>query len=89
MVGKSGQISLGKVHAGRTFRVERLSNGQIVLTAVALVPESQLWTLTEPHRSRINRALAWASKTTPRETDFQALLKRSSKRTRRSRVTRP
>lgn len=89
VVGKSGQISLGKNYAGKTFRVERFSNGQIVLTAVALVPESQLWTLTEPDRSRIKRALAWASKTAPRETDLEALLRRGSKRTRRSRATRP
>jgi hypothetical protein len=89
VVGKSGQISLGKVYAGRTFRVERLSNGQIVLTAVALVPESQLWTLTEPNRSRIKRALAWASKTAPRETNLEALLKRRSQRTRRSHVGHP
>ena len=89
VVGKSGQISLGKTYAGKTFRVERLRNGQIVLTAVALVPESQLWTLTEPDRSRIKRALAWASKTAPRDTDIEALLRRGSKRTRRSRATLP
>ena len=50
VVGKSGQISLGKSYAGKALRVEHRRDGAIVLTAVAVVPESQLWTLEEPHR---------------------------------------
>jgi len=79
VVGKSGQISLGKRFAGKTLRLQRFGEGRIVLTAVALVPESQLWTLSEPHRSRIARGLAWAAKAEPRETDIEALLKRRPK----------
>ncbi len=75
VVGKSGQISLGKNYAGRTLRLERRADGTVVLTAVAMVPESQLWTLREPHRSRIERGLAWAAETEPRETDVESLLK--------------
>jgi hypothetical protein len=45
VVGKSGQISLGKSYAGKTLRVERHDDGSIVLTAVAMVPENQLWTV--------------------------------------------
>ena len=85
VVGKSGQISLGKKYAGRTLRLERLGDGRIVLTAVALVPESQVWTLSEPHRSRIESALDWAAKTEPRETNLDQLLKRVSKTSRRRR----
>ena len=77
VVGKSGQISLGKRYAGKTLRVEREEDGRIVLTAVAMVPENQLWTLEEPDRTRIARGLAWAAKTRPRETDIDALTKRS------------
>jgi hypothetical protein len=79
VVGKSGQISLGKSYAGKTLRVVRQEDGTIVLTAVAMVPESQLWTLKEPHRSRIARGLAWASETRPQETDIDALVKRRTK----------
>ena len=61
VVGKSGQISLGKSYAGKMLRLERGRDGTIVLTAVAMVPESQLWTVMEPHRSRIQRGLAWAA----------------------------
>ena len=45
VIGKSGQISLGKSYAGKTLRVERREDGSILLMAVAVVPESQLWTL--------------------------------------------
>ena len=76
VIGKSGQISLGKSYAGKTLRVERREDGSIVLTAVAMVPETQLWTLEEPNRSRIARGLAWAGETRPSETDVDALLKR-------------
>ena len=76
VVGKSGQISLGKNYAGKTLRLERRQDGTMVLTAVTMVPESQLWTLQEPHRSRIRRALAWAAETPPAETDVDDLLKR-------------
>ena len=79
-VGKSGQISLGKAYAGKTLRLDRFDDGRIVLTAVAVVPETQLWTLQEPDRSRIQRGLEWAAKTPSRETDLDALVKRSPSR---------
>lgn len=85
VVGKSGQISLGKRYAGKTLRLERRADGTLVLTAVAMVPERQLWTLQEPHRSRIERGLAWAAETEPQETDVDRLMRR---RTRRVRPTR-
>lgn len=78
-VGKSGQISLGKSYAGKTLRLQRRADGSILLTAVALVPESQLWTLEEPHRTAIAKGLAWATETPPAETDLDELVKRASK----------
>ncbi len=79
VVGKSGQISLGKIYAGKALRLERRKDGSILLTAVAMVPENQLWTLEAPHRSRIERGLAWAAETGPAETNVSALLKRRTK----------
>jgi hypothetical protein len=76
VVGKSGQISLGKSYAGKTLRLERRQDGTVVLTAVAMVPESQLWTLQEPDRSRIQRGLEWAAEMPPAETDLDDLVKR-------------
>lgn len=42
VVGKSGQISLGKRFAGKVLRLDRLEDGSILLTPVAIVPESHL-----------------------------------------------
>src|SRR5260370_34637224 len=83
VVGKSGQISLGKSYAGKMLRLERRQDGTVVLTAVAMIPESQLWTGIEPHRSRIQRGLAWAAKTPPAETDLDSLKKPRASTTRR------
>lgn len=44
-----------------------------------MVPESQLWTLAEPDRSRIARGLDWAAGTEPSESDLTALAKRKRK----------
>jgi hypothetical protein len=88
VVGKSGQISLGKKYAGKTLRLLRRDDGSILITSVAMVPESQLWTLEEPHRSRIARGLAWAVETAPQETDLDLLLKRRARRSARPRRAR-
>ena len=80
VVGKSGQISLGKRYAGKTLRLERRGDGTMVLTAVTVVPESQVWTLEEPHRSSIARGLTWAARTPARETDLGKLTSRAGRR---------
>jgi hypothetical protein len=85
VVGRSGQISLGKRYAGKTLRLERRDDGTMLLTAVAMVPEHQLWTVEEPHRSRIERGLRWAAANTPRETDVDDLLTKRRNRTSRAR----
>jgi hypothetical protein len=80
VVGKSGQISLGKSYAGKTLRLERRPDGTMLLTAVAMVPERHLWTLDEPHRSQIARGLTWAASTEAKETSLDALKKRTGRR---------
>src|SRR5205809_2103224 len=85
VVGKSGQISLGKRYAGKTIRLERRVDGTVLLTAVAMVPETQLWTLEEPHRSRIERGLNWAAEHKPSEASVEDLVKSRPKRTARAR----
>jgi hypothetical protein len=82
-VGESGQISIGRDLAGKLLRLERLEDGRLLLTPVVDIPETQLWTLREPHRSRIERGLAWAAKARPRETDVPALVAKAKRRKRR------
>ncbi len=85
VVGRSGQISLGKRFAGKALRLERREDGTVLLTAVTMVPEHQMWTLEEPHRSRIERGLAWAARHDPSETDVDGLLNRHPARAGRRR----
>ncbi len=73
------QISLGKRYAGKTLRVERRGDGTVLLTAVAMIPEHQLWTMEEPDRSRIEQGLRWAATTAARETDLDNLTKKVGK----------
>ena len=74
-VGESGQISVGRELAGKLLRLEQLEDGRLLLTPVVDVPEAQLWTLREPHKSRIERGLTWAAANPPKETDLDALKK--------------
>ena len=78
-IGQSGQITLGKQYAGKLLRVEKLEDGRFILTPVVDVPESQLWTLQEPHKSRIRRGLEWAENNEPVETDLDELLKQTQR----------
>ncbi|HVT58711.1 MAG TPA: hypothetical protein VHR45_09935 [Thermoanaerobaculia bacterium] len=84
-VGKSGQVSLGKRYAGKLLRLDRRADGSIVLTAVAAVPESQLWTIREPDRTAIARGLEWAARTPRAESDPALILARASKKPRAKR----
>jgi hypothetical protein len=79
-VGQSGQITVGRRLAGKLLRVEELEDGRLLLTPVVDVPESQLWTLQEPHKSRIERGLVWAAKTPAKKTDLTKLLASARKR---------
>lgn len=76
-VGLSGQISVGRELAGKLLRLEQLEGGRLLLTPVVDVPESQLWTLQEPNKSRIERGLEWAARTPPSETNLGALLEKA------------
>ena len=42
-IGSSGQISLGKKHAGRTVTVEEIEPGVWLIKAARLIPEREMW----------------------------------------------
>ncbi|CAN5852180.1 hypothetical protein BH24DEI2_BH24DEI2_23460 [soil metagenome] len=46
-------------------------------TDVANIPESQLWTAREPHKSRIQAGLEWLEFNEPSETDLDALIEQA------------
>src|SRR5690242_3451018 len=84
-VGKSGQISLGKQHTGQYFREERLNDGSILLVPVVVVSRSH-WTVRD--ESKIRKALTWAGKHPPKESDLEELVARARKPAARKRLGR-
>lgn len=72
-IGRSGQISLGKEHAGRMVQVEELEKGVWVIKAGQFIPDNERW-LHEPEvKARLDRAIAWAESTERAETDLDEL----------------
>lgn len=78
-IGKSGQISLGKEHAGRMVQVEEVEKGFWTIKAGEFIPDYERW-LHEPEvKARLDRAIAWAESTEPSETDLDELEERLSR----------
>ena len=73
IVGKSGQISLGKALAGTGFLVEELPGGDIVLRRAAIVPINERWLHEPAMREKLAQADAWMRANPPAETSLEEL----------------
>ncbi|HQT80685.1 MAG: hypothetical protein B7Z60_01220 [Ferrovum sp. 37-45-19] len=73
-IGTSGQISLGKEHAGKKVLIENLEPGVRVICTVTIIPDNERW-LHEPAAAKkgIGKALAWAFKNPAKESNFADL----------------
>ena len=71
IVGKSGQISLGKALAGTGFLVEELPGGDIVLKRAAIVPINERWLHEPAVREKLAQADAWMRANPPAETSLE------------------
>lgn len=68
-IGISGQISLGKEHAGRKVLVENPEPGVWVIRTVTIIPDNEKW-LYEPRiKKNLDKALEWAKKNPAKESD--------------------
>jgi hypothetical protein len=75
-IGNSGQISLGKQHAGKHVLVEEVEPGVWVVKVGDFVPASERW-LHEPEAAeRVEQGLRWAAENPPAETDLEELERR-------------
>jgi hypothetical protein len=81
-IGASGQLSLGKEHAGRTVTVESVEKGVWLIRTARVIPENERWLHTPRNRALLNRAVAWAEKNPASKTDLEAM-ERKLKRRRR------
>jgi len=72
-IGSSGQISLGKENAGRPVTVEEIEAGVWLIKSAQVIPENEMWLQSPEVRDTLSRAIAWAEKHPPTESDLSAL----------------
>jgi len=76
VVGSNGQISLGEEFAGRQVLVEEKEPGVWLIRTAMVVPDNEFWLHQPQAREDLRRALDWAKRNPPRESDPDAILKR-------------
>ena len=72
-IGASGQISLGKEHAGRTVTVEEVERGVWVIKTARVIPDNEAWLHAPAVAASLDRALAISDATSRRESDLKAI----------------
>jgi hypothetical protein len=73
VVGKSGQISLGKGLAGIAFIVQTQPGGDILLKHAVVMPVNKRWLHDPVMKERLARADEWMRNNAPKETDLDKL----------------
>ncbi len=82
-IGVSGQISLGKEHAGRQVLVEMPEPGVWVIRTAKVIPDNEHWMHTPTLKKDLSAALDWAKKPPVRATDLSKLKKAKANGTKR------
>ena len=77
IVGTNGQISLGKEYAGKIFLIDQVDQGVWIIKFGEFVPDAEKWLHEEKHLAKLNKALDWADKNTPKD-NFDTLAKKIS-----------
>ena len=72
-IGTSGQISLGKEHAGRKVLVENPEPGVWVIRTVTIIPDNERWLHESVIKKNLDKAVAWASKNAAKESSTDDL----------------
>jgi hypothetical protein len=73
VVGKSGQISLGKSFAGVAFLVEKLEGGDFILKKATVMPSNEQWIYEPAMQSKLAAADEWMQNNPAQTTDLDAL----------------
>ena len=69
-IGASGQISLGKEHAGRQVLVEMPEPGVWVIRTATVIPDNEQWMHTPDLKKDLSTALIWAQNTPAKATNL-------------------
>ena len=73
IVGSSGQISLGKKFAGQTVLVDEIEAGVWMVKVGRFIPDNEKWLYGPDVQAELNKAIAWAEKNSPKDTNFEEL----------------
>ena len=71
IVGKSGQISLGKAIAGMGFIMETLPGGDILLKHALVLPVNERWLHEPAMKKKLARADKWMRNNPAKETGLE------------------
>ena len=74
VIGKNGQISLGKEFAGRQVLVEVREPGVWLIRTALVIPESELWLHEPKAQEDLRQAIAWALANPPQDSDPEVIL---------------
>ncbi len=87
VIGKSGQVSFGKEHAGRQVLIEQVAPGEWRVRTATVIPDSERWLHTPETAQSLERALEWERRNPPQETslaELRELEKTNEQRARRT-----
>jgi hypothetical protein len=76
VVGANGQISLGKEFAGRQVLIEEKEPGVWLVRTAYVVPDNEVWLHQPDSSADLQRAMDWAKRNPPSDSDPAAILKR-------------
>jgi len=76
-IGSSGQIALGKEHAGRQALVEEVEPGFWVVKLGQFVPDSERWLYAVGVERELDEAIAWAEAHPAEPTDLDVFERRT------------
>lgn len=76
-IGTSGQITLGKKHAGKPVLIDEVEPGVWMIKVASVVPESERWLHHPEAQARLDTAIRWAEEhPETRGSDLDALEQR-------------
>ena len=78
-IGTSGQISLGKEHAGRIVIVDEVERGVWIVKTAQVIPDNERWLHTSAARADLDEALEQSAHTERTESDLGVLTRKLRK----------
>jgi hypothetical protein len=78
-IGGSGQISLGKQHAGRTVMVDEIETGVWVPGTAQVIPDNELWLHSPEAQESLDKVVEWSAASSRAQSDLGLLSRKIRK----------